>query len=175
MKKSRNFLVNFEKIVNFSLIFLQIFWKLLRRPGGSAPRNPPRGYPLTSPPLVDLASPPPKKIPAGANGLLHWDEHLQAGFGYRGWDFTQWTDLCRSFGKDSKSLWESGKSVSCSNSKNGLATFSHIKAERSNNGQIVTVFLYVIISCKLLPKMKTLSLTPAGIFFWGKRGPPREG
>ena len=36
---------------------------------GLRPRNPPRGEPLTSPPLVDLASAPPvpEKIPAGAN------------------------------------------------------------------------------------------------------------
>ena len=40
-------------------------------------------------------------------------------------------ELCRSFGKDSKSIWESGESVSCSNSKNGLASFPKITADLS--------------------------------------------
>ena len=64
-KKSRNFLENFLKIVIFHWFFLQILWKLLRHPGGSAPGIPHSGDPFTSTPLVDLA--PPRKIPAGAN------------------------------------------------------------------------------------------------------------
>ena len=83
VKILKKFWKKFEKIAKFSWkllkffyifhwIFLQNFWKLLRRHRGSAPRNPPRGYPFTSPPLVDLASPPPKN-PTGAN--VHYGPH----------------------------------------------------------------------------------------------------
>ena len=59
------------KNCKFSLIFLQIFWKLLRRPAGAPPPGTPHAAtPLTGPPLVDLTPPPPKKIPAGANARV---------------------------------------------------------------------------------------------------------
>ena len=62
-------LKNFEKIAKFSrnffknckwfIDFLQIFWKILLRPGGGAPPlpKPPGPDPTYKPPLVDIASP----------------------------------------------------------------------------------------------------------------------
>ena len=52
--------------MQFFIDFFTIFLKTSPASGGLRPRNPSRGDRLTSPPLVDLAS-PPRKIPAGAN------------------------------------------------------------------------------------------------------------
>ena len=62
MKKSRNFIEIFLKIITFRWFFTN-FLKTSPASGGGGlrPRNLPRGYPPSSPPLVDLA-PPRKKF-----------------------------------------------------------------------------------------------------------------
>ena len=69
---------NQRKNCNFFIAFFQLFWKLLRRPGGLAPRNPPRGDPPTSlwtypkkfppprPPDRVNVCPPPRPPPGGS-------------------------------------------------------------------------------------------------------------
>ena len=62
LKKQQNFLGTFINYI-FSMFFT-IFFENISGVRGLRPRNPPPGDPLTSHPLVDLASPPKEFLPA---------------------------------------------------------------------------------------------------------------